>query len=301
MNYRYQLPSLSALSAFECAGRHANFSRAAEELRTSQPAVSRHIAALEYFLDTKLFDRSRGRTTLTPDGQRLYHSVMTGLEEIATAVREIRAQPDTISIACSHSISHLWLMPRYDRLQQSLGDDVEIVTVTSEYEHHPRLQEEGVDLSLTFAGENARGMEKTVLFKEEIFPVCAPDFANKHANLIAERGATAIETLPLLNLGQRNYGWATWEAWFSLNGLVLPDLEGGRRFGNYVYLLEAACNGAGVALGWTELVDDYLTQGRLVPLPGERLSTGGALYLLVNPVSRNRVLADRAAQCLCAT
>ncbi len=289
---------MSMLSAFECAGRLGNFSRAATELNSSQPAVSRHIASLEDSLGIKLFDRKRGRATLTPDGQRLYHSVVSGLAEISGTVREIRAQPRTVSIACSHAISHLWLMPRYDQLQACLGDEVEVVTVTSEYEYHPRLQEEGIDINLSFAETNVRAMEKTTLFEEEIFPVCTPEFADQNAALFADKGAAALAEVPLLHLGQRNYGWATWETWFNRHGLGPPDTDGVRRFGNYVYLLEAACNSAGVALGWAGLVDSYLEQGRLVPISEERIRTGGRLYLVINPLSRNQELAERAATCL---
>lgn len=289
---------MSALSAFECVGRLNSFSKAAEELSSSQPAVSRHIAALEDSLDIKLFNRNRGRVALTLDGQRLYHSVVSGLDDISTAIHGIKVQPQTISIACSHSISHLWLMPRYDRLQEDLGDDVEIITITSEYDYHPRLHEEGIDMTLTFDETNTRGLDATVLFDEEIFPVCSPTFAAQNAELLTIKGEAAIAELPLLDLRQRNYGWATWESWFSGSGLRFTDNDGRRRFGNYVYMLEAACNGLGVALGWTELVDDYLAQERLVTLPGDRLQTGGRFYLLVNTASRNRGLAERAVESL---
>jgi len=56
---RVRIPAVSTLIAFECAGRLGNFSRAAEELQTSQSAVSRHIARLERQLSTRVFDRSR--------------------------------------------------------------------------------------------------------------------------------------------------------------------------------------------------------------------------------------------------
>lgn len=42
-----------------------------------------------------------------------------------------------------------------------------------------------------------------------------------------------------------------------------------RRFGNYIYLLEAACNGQGVAIGWSGLVDDYLERRAVNNLAGK--------------------------------
>lgn len=44
---RRLLPDLGILQTFECAARHGNFSRAAEELDLTQSAVSRQIAELE--------------------------------------------------------------------------------------------------------------------------------------------------------------------------------------------------------------------------------------------------------------
>jgi LysR family glycine cleavage system transcriptional activator len=40
------LPPLNALRAFEAAGRHLSFSRAAEELGVTQGAISKHVIAL---------------------------------------------------------------------------------------------------------------------------------------------------------------------------------------------------------------------------------------------------------------
>lgn len=50
---------LSLMREFVTLANVQNFSRAAEELYIAQPALSRHIAALENELKTKLIDRSR--------------------------------------------------------------------------------------------------------------------------------------------------------------------------------------------------------------------------------------------------
>ena len=52
------LPPLNALRAFEAAGRHLSFKKAAEELCVTQGAVSRHILNLEAYLGVGLFVRS---------------------------------------------------------------------------------------------------------------------------------------------------------------------------------------------------------------------------------------------------
>ncbi len=59
---------LSMMREFVTLANVQNFSRAAEELYIAQPALSRHIAALENELKTKLIDRSRNSFALTVQG-----------------------------------------------------------------------------------------------------------------------------------------------------------------------------------------------------------------------------------------
>ena len=65
------LPPLSAIRAFEAAGRHENFSRAAEELGMTQAAVSYQIRHLEDRIGRPLFVREKGRVRLSDSGRRL--------------------------------------------------------------------------------------------------------------------------------------------------------------------------------------------------------------------------------------
>jgi LysR family transcriptional regulator, transcriptional activator of the cysJI operon len=59
------------LKVFRVVARHLNFSRAAEELLLTQPAVTQQIKALEDEYGVRLFDRSGGRIALTPAGKSL--------------------------------------------------------------------------------------------------------------------------------------------------------------------------------------------------------------------------------------
>ena len=72
------LPSLNALRAFEAAGRHLSFSKAAEELHVTPAAVGHQVKALENDLGAVLFDRLNRALQLTPAGQ----SLLPGLSEV---------------------------------------------------------------------------------------------------------------------------------------------------------------------------------------------------------------------------
>jgi len=75
------------LKVFRVVANHLNFSRAAEELLLTQPAVTQQIKALEDEYGVSLFDRSGGRITLTPAGQVLlpYAEKLRAISEDAYA------------------------------------------------------------------------------------------------------------------------------------------------------------------------------------------------------------------------
>ena len=78
-----KLPPLNALRAFEAAGRHDSFTRAAQELGVNHSAISRHVRGLEHRLGVHLFkDLPRG-VALTPEGQSYLKRITAALDLVA--------------------------------------------------------------------------------------------------------------------------------------------------------------------------------------------------------------------------
>ena len=61
------------LHVFHRVASRLNFTRAAEELFITQPAVTKHIRELEQHFSTKLFERNGTRIKLTAAGELLLH------------------------------------------------------------------------------------------------------------------------------------------------------------------------------------------------------------------------------------
>jgi DNA-binding transcriptional LysR family regulator len=92
------------LRAFAAVARRGSFSRAAEELFITQPAVSKHVASLEAELG-QLFVRRRRGTALTPAGELLADHVLRAEAILASGRRAAEAARDghmgTLSLAAS--------------------------------------------------------------------------------------------------------------------------------------------------------------------------------------------------------
>src|SRR5436305_5274100 len=102
------------LRAFAALARERSFSRAAQSLHVSQPAVSKHVAALEDELGLQLVVRGRPTATLTTAGQLLADYVLRAEALLANARRAFAAGLDTevgtLAIAAS-GIPGTYLLP----------------------------------------------------------------------------------------------------------------------------------------------------------------------------------------------
>ena len=67
------LLTLRQLKVFESVARHLNFTRAAEEMHLTQPAVSMQIKQLEENIDLPLFEQIGKRIYLTEAGREMFH------------------------------------------------------------------------------------------------------------------------------------------------------------------------------------------------------------------------------------
>lgn len=288
---RYRLPSTGALAAFECAARLLNFSRAAEELNTSQSAISRHIAGLEERLNVPLFIRARKLLKLTEQGELLYRAVASGLDGIQSAFTAVSAwSPEhELTISCTHEISHLFLLPRYESLQEHLGPDVQIRILTSEYDALEADPAPRFDLAFSYSPKANLGSASATVFQEAIWPVCSPQFARTHSSEL-EGGVDAWSELPFLRLTKQNRGWATWENWFAKVGAadLMPRYIG---IDNYVYLLEACTAGRGVALGWRGLIERHIESGTLQTCWPEFIPMDQMLHAYLTPSGESKQIA----------
>ena len=82
---------------FYAVAEFKSFSKAAENLYISQPAISRAIKELEEQLNTKLFIRNNKSVLLTEDGEKLLFYVKNALDNIITGERIIKENSDDFS------------------------------------------------------------------------------------------------------------------------------------------------------------------------------------------------------------
>lgn len=271
------LPPLQSLAVFDAAARHLNFTAAAQELGSSQPAVSQRVAQLEQDLGVALFARQHRGVTLTDDGALLYAAVQESLAGIVDAVAKIRArrQRQVLTIATDFGFAAYWLMPRLAALRQLDPQlDVRIVTSQDQFD----IRGAAVDIAIAFGAGEWPGCSAELMFQERVLPVCSPGFLAGHD---LNGKARELARLPLLHLESAQPArWLTWAGWFQHHHLKAAGSRHDLTLNNYALVIQAAIAGQGVALGWLPLIDEQVRAGQLVAAVAEPLVTERGYYLV---------------------
>jgi LysR family glycine cleavage system transcriptional activator len=266
------LPSLTALRAFEAAGRHLSFKRAAEELRVSQSAISHQVRALEGHLGLRLFERLTRRLRLTPEGGALFTVVNSALDELSRGVESLRRGPTTSSLTLSltYPIGAKWLAPHLGSFVRRFPD----VDVRLHYSQAlVDFAREGCDLAIRWGLGGWRNLEVERLLPADLVPVCSPE------RLAAIRPGANPEDLQGQVLLHED-GYEDWCRWFEAAGLDPADARRGPIIEDPLTLIQAAVAGDGVTLSRLPLVLDELAAGRLVRLFGLSIERDHAYWLV---------------------
>lgn len=288
---RSLVPDIVNLQAFECAARHQNFSRAAEELNLTQSAVSRQIAELEQQTGLQLFERIRRRVILSEAGQRLLPEVrdlLTRSERLMIGAVASGQMKGSLRIATLPTFGAKWLVPRLKTFTSRHPD----VAITVESRSKPfSFSEDGFDLAIHFGQSAWAGGVSTFLCNETVVPTANPTLAGR----IASGEVDFLRDAPLLHLTTRPKLWADWS---QRHDHAFENAFMGLRFDQFSMLTAAAISGLGVALLPTYLIEDELHAGLLTTVLDASLSTENAYYVVRPEEKRTHQMADLFEQWL---
>jgi LysR family transcriptional regulator of gallate degradation len=92
------LPSPRHLRVFEAVARQQSFTRAAEEVRLTQPAITQAVAKLEALVGRQLLERAPGGASVTDFGQKYLIRTRRFFQHIESALTEISAPEDSSNL-----------------------------------------------------------------------------------------------------------------------------------------------------------------------------------------------------------
>jgi DNA-binding transcriptional LysR family regulator len=166
------------LQVFHTVARHLSFTKAAEQLFMTQPAVTFQIKQLEEQFNARLFERSHGKIALTPAGRLVmeYAGRILGLsEEMETRVAELTGtMSGPLLLGASTTIAE-FILPRI--LGEFKVEHPQVhtqLTVGNSEMIESRVADHALDLGLIESPSHLPALATEVCCEDELVLICQP-------------------------------------------------------------------------------------------------------------------------------
>jgi len=265
------------LRAFLAVAQTGSFSRAAEQLHVTQPAITKRVQTLEGRIGAALFDRVGKRVHLTERGVALKPRAVRLLQELADTEVMIRNLHDRVdgrlSMATSHHVGLHRLAPVLKAFSQRYVDvELDIQFVDSEAAHE-LVRTAGTELAVvTLAPDGDVKLQSERLWRDPLAFIAANDHA------LVRKASISLGDLaehPAILPGLGTYTGRIVAERFARDGLPLRTAMST----NY---LETIGMLVGIGLGWSVL-PATMVRAPLVRLNVECELLGRDLGAVTNP------------------
>jgi LysR family transcriptional regulator, transcriptional activator of the cysJI operon len=181
------------LQVFHTVARLLSFTKAADALHMTQPAVTFQVRQLEEYFNTRLFDRTHNRISLTPVGERVFayaEQIFERYAEMENAVKEMTGDVSGVLLIGASTTIAEYMLPAL------LGDfkrkypDVRIRLRVSNTEGIVAMVEDNViDLGVVEAPVANKSLAVELCCMDPLVAVVAPDHE------LGKHGSVNIKTL----------------------------------------------------------------------------------------------------------
>lgn len=192
--------------------RQLSFSRAAESLYISQPAITKHIQSLEKYYRTSLFDRRGNMIALTAAGKILQEYLVRAtelqrqMEFDITRQKNLHLAKGSLTLGTSTTISLYVIPPVFSAFHRQYPNiELKLVNRNSENILKALLDHE-IDLAITEGKNRNNALKHQFFLTDEVIPVCSAK------SELARKKSIAASELIHLPVALRERGSGTLQA-----------------------------------------------------------------------------------------
>lgn len=260
--------NLHLLRLFAAVARHQSFSRAAEALHLSQPAVSKGVRDFEAQVGSRLLERGAGGVTVTEAGGLLLRHAATLFAAERAAEEELAAlrglQRGTLSIGASTTVATYQLPPILGAFHKRHPEIELRLTSANTRAIADLLIARELDIALIEGPVDAPGIEILPWREEEMILIAAPDHRLARVGRPIPTDAVADEIVIVREPGSgtRDVALAALEAHHIVPRQILE-------VGSTEAIKQIVAGGLGVAIVSAAAAADQIALGKLVVLRAE--------------------------------
>lgn len=250
-----------------------SFSAVARELETTQPTISKQIAALEEYLDVQLLIRSTRILKLTEAGEHFYQQCQRVMEALAEAEASVgqRQKPNgMLRVNCPVSFGQLQIMPRIKAFLQRYTDIKLDLMMNDGFVD---LVSEGVDLAIRIGNYQDTSLIQARIGTTRRVTVASPQYLEKIGEPKKPEDLIHHNCMVYTRLSTGN------EWYFQSNGKTIKvEVKGNFQANNSTAIREAVLSGIGIAVSPIWLFGDSINNGKLKVILKEYQPTPLPIY-----------------------
>ncbi|CAM5762923.1 LysR substrate-binding domain-containing protein [Bosea minatitlanensis] len=232
-----------------------------------------------------LFERIRQRVVLTDIGKRYFKDVSRILDDLHEATNRIISSSQDggeITISSLPAFSVRWLIPRLSDFV-SRHADLQVNFTTHLVPFFFRAE---FDVAIHYGSPDVAGATAQFLMHENLTLVASPGY-------LAQHPVTNLGDLNNLTRLQRSTRPDEWLEWSEHQGIALAHPRRGPRFDHFAMLAQAAVSGLGIALMPDFLIEEEITDGRLVVVLDTTYRSKSGYYLIIPERNLNLTLVKQ--------
>ena len=256
------------LQVFHTVARLLSFTKAAETLHMTQPAVTFQIRQLEEHFNTRLFDRTHNRISLTAAGNRVFEyaeKIITLYGEMDSRVRELTGDVSGILIIGASTTIAEYVLPGLLGEFQLRYPDVNVrLSVSNSLGIVHLVENNSVDVGIVESPVSNKNLAVEVCWEDELMFICPP-----HHSMSKKKSLPVQELVNLAYLC-REEGSGTRDVisdYLTQNGIQLNEMNLCMEFGSPESIKSAVEAGLGVSIVSRATVGKELKLKTLVALP----------------------------------
>lgn len=199
------------LQVFHTVARRLSFTKAAEELYITQPAVTKHIHELEHHFKLKFFQRSGNKIYLTPAGKTMLQhteTLLAGYRNLEFDMNALASQHSgKLRIGASTTVAQYVLPPILASFRQKFKDVALTLTSGNTEQIENALLGNEIDVGIIEGRSKSKSLQYTPFLRDEIVlvtsvhhPACRketikPDELKALPLLLREPGSGTLEVI----------------------------------------------------------------------------------------------------------
>ncbi len=169
------------LQVFYTVAKMLSFTKAAEALHMTQPAVTFQVRQLEERFNTRLFDRTHNRVSLTEAGARVFHyaeQIFRLYDEMENSVREMTGEiRGTMTIGASTTVAEYLLPPLLGRFKVRYPEINIALRISNTEGVVAMVENNDIDLAVVEAHVSNKHLLVETCLMDELVVVMPPDHA----------------------------------------------------------------------------------------------------------------------------